>query len=77
MARLAKDENAATWFGENEEEVQLLAMPKGQVTKKAGFSKIDRCREQAQLDRIEWVWVDTCCIDKTSSTELLEAINSM
>ncbi|KAH9935226.1 HET-domain-containing protein [Epithele typhae] len=24
-----------------------------------------------------WAWVDTCCIDKTSSTELSEAINSM
>ena len=25
----------------------------------------------------EWVWIDTCCIDKTSSAELSEAINSM
>ena len=25
----------------------------------------------------EWVWVDTCCIDKKSSAELSEAINSM
>ncbi|KAI0742572.1 heterokaryon incompatibility protein-domain-containing protein [Daedaleopsis nitida] len=24
-----------------------------------------------------WAWIDTCCIDKTSSTELSEAINSM
>ncbi|KAI1331590.1 heterokaryon incompatibility protein-domain-containing protein [Xylariaceae sp. FL0255] len=24
-----------------------------------------------------WVWIDTCCIDKTSSAELSEAINSM
>jgi hypothetical protein len=26
---------------------------------------------------LQWVWVDTCCIDKTSSAELSEAINSM
>ena len=26
---------------------------------------------------IEWAWVDTCCIDKKSSAELSEAINSM
>jgi len=26
---------------------------------------------------IEWGWIDTCCIDKTSSAELSEAINSM
>ena len=25
----------------------------------------------------EWAWVDTCCIDKTSSADLTEAINSM
>lgn len=26
---------------------------------------------------IQWAWVDTCCIDKTSSSELSESINSM
>ena len=26
---------------------------------------------------LEWVWIDTCCIDKSSSSELSEAINSM
>ncbi|KAI0702614.1 heterokaryon incompatibility protein-domain-containing protein [Earliella scabrosa] len=25
----------------------------------------------------KWAWIDTCCIDKTSSAELSEAINSM
>ena len=25
----------------------------------------------------KWIWNDTCCIDKTSSTELTEAINTM
>lgn len=27
--------------------------------------------------RFSWVWVDTCCINKSSSAELQEAINSM
>lgn len=31
----------------------------------------------AQAAGYEWVWVDTCCIDKSSSAELSEAINSM
>jgi hypothetical protein len=44
---------------------------------KAGFKKIDLCCKQAKEDHFEWVWVDTCCIDKTSSAELSEAINSM
>jgi hypothetical protein len=28
-------------------------------------------------NKLEWAWVDTCCIDKKSSAELSEAINSM
>lgn len=28
-------------------------------------------------DEIQYTWVDTCCIDKSSSAELSEAINSM
>ncbi|RPD62386.1 HET-domain-containing protein, partial [Lentinus tigrinus ALCF2SS1-6] len=31
----------------------------------------------ARLDGHLWLWIDTCCIDKTSSAELSEAINSM
>lgn len=44
---------------------------------KQGFFKIRKCCEQANKDILEWAWVDTCCIDKTSSAELSEAINSM
>ncbi|KAH9935168.1 HET-domain-containing protein [Epithele typhae] len=39
--------------------------------------KIRMCCITAEHDGYEWVWIDTCCIDKTSSTELSEAINSM
>lgn len=42
-----------------------------------GWQKIDYTCRQAILDGLEWVWVDTCCIDKTSSAELDEAIKSM
>ncbi|ROW08618.1 hypothetical protein VPNG_06142 [Cytospora leucostoma] len=44
---------------------------------KGGFAKIELCCKQAKLDGWDWAWVDTCCIDKTSSAELTEAINSM
>ncbi|KAF4636394.1 hypothetical protein G7Y89_g1702 [Cudoniella acicularis] len=44
---------------------------------KEGFSKIKGCCAQAVLDGWEYAWVDSCCIDKTSSAELSEAINSM
>ena len=39
--------------------------------------KIRSCCIRAERDGYTWVWIDTCCIDKTSSTELSEAINSM
>lgn len=39
--------------------------------------KILGCCAQALKDGLEWVWVDSCCIDKSSSAELSEAINSM
>jgi len=42
-----------------------------------GYQKILQCCEQAQKDGYKWLWVDTCCIDKRSSAELSEAINSM
>ncbi|KAH7924778.1 HET-domain-containing protein, partial [Leucogyrophana mollusca] len=42
-----------------------------------GYSKIERCCAQALRDGHQYVWVDTCCIDKSSSAELSEAINSM
>jgi len=47
------------------------------VLKMAGFSKIRGCCAQASSDGWEYVWIDSCCIDKSSSAELSEAINSM
>ena len=43
---------------------------------KEGFDKIWKTCDKAK-GRHEWVWIDSCCIDKTSSAELSEAINSM
>ena len=39
--------------------------------------KIRKCCEVAAQRGYKWVWIDTCCIDKTSSAELSETINSM
>ena len=39
--------------------------------------KIRRACEIARLHGYLYVWIDSCCIDKTSSSELSEAINSM
>jgi hypothetical protein len=45
--------------------------------RKAGFRKIDWCAKEALEDKIDYIWVDTCYINKSSSAELSEAINSM
>lgn len=42
-----------------------------------GSAKIEETCVQARAHGLRYVWVDTCCIDKTSSAELSEAINSM
>src|SRR5688500_3931841 len=42
-----------------------------------GGQKIISFCDLALSDGWDWAWVDTCCIDKTSSSELSEAINSM
>ncbi|KAI1078697.1 HET-domain-containing protein [Whalleya microplaca] len=47
------------------------------TTTKSGFHKIQSACDIAQKDGIAWIWIDTNCIDKASSAELTEAINSM
>jgi len=65
-----------TW---EQDEVLLQDMVKGRdhASKRKGFAKIEGCCRQALEDGYSWVWIDTCCIDKTSTAELHEAVNSM
>ncbi|KAI5985755.1 heterokaryon incompatibility protein-domain-containing protein [Pisolithus albus] len=48
-----------------------------EIRQRYGYQKIIKSCEQAKKDGYRWLWVDTCCIDKRSSAELTEAINSM
>jgi ankyrin repeat protein len=45
--------------------------------KETGYAKIRNTCSIAAAGGIDYIWIDTCCIDKTSSAELSEAINSM
>jgi hypothetical protein len=63
-----------TW---GSEEVTFKDIIEGNGANKAGFSKNQFCGEQTKLDGWQYFWVDTCCIDKSSSAELTEAISSM
>ncbi|KAH8658125.1 heterokaryon incompatibility protein-domain-containing protein, partial [Xylariales sp. PMI_506] len=66
-----------TWGHEDEEVSFEDYLTPGLARKKVGFAKIKSFCELAQRRNIDYAWVDTCCIDKSSSAELSEAINSM
>jgi len=71
------------WIGQEVEHDEIVGLAKmdkekrDEIRQRDGYRKIlDSCK-QAKKDGYEWLWVDTCCIDKRSSAELSEAINSM
>jgi hypothetical protein len=65
-----------TW-GNNDDEVKFKDITEGTVDDKPGYRKLDFCQKQAAKDDLQFFWVDTCCINKDSSAELSEALNSM
>jgi hypothetical protein len=65
-----------TW-GEHGDEVTFKDVVESTGKHKAGYNKVLFCGQQAAKDGLQYFWVDTCCIDKSSSAELSEAINSM
>lgn len=66
-----------TWEEEEVSFQQFTQLPREDLPKLKGFAKIEQTCHLARTSGIEWAWVDTCCIDKSSSAELTEAINSM
>jgi hypothetical protein len=60
-----------------DEEVTLKDVQSGSASAKKGYAKIVNCCKKSAEDGYQYCWIDTCCIDKTSSAELSEAINSM
>ena len=65
-----------TW-GADGEEVTFKDLENGTGQHKSGYNKLSFCGKQAAKDGLQFFWIDTCCIDKSSSAELSEAINSM
>lgn len=70
-----------TWDGDEEvnyqEMTRLASDPDHPALAKSGYQKIIRTCKKAASHGFGHAWVDTCCIDKSSSAELSEAINSM
>ncbi|KAJ4991516.1 HET domain containing protein [Stagonosporopsis vannaccii] len=69
-----------TW-SQTDKEITFAAFLSGEFAENPeyaeSYKKIRRCGEQAKRDGLGHFWVDTCCINKESSAELSEAINSM
>lgn len=66
-------------FGEFESLSTLhkSSQTRARILQSKGYYKIKKCCAQALEDGLQYAWVDTCCINKRSSAELSEAINSM
>jgi Heterokaryon incompatibility protein (HET) len=64
-----------TW-GEEEVMFQDISDTK-KILKWKGYTKIRDACDLARRDEWEYIWIDTCCINKESSAELSESINSM
>jgi hypothetical protein len=63
-----------TW---EDEEVTFQDIVQGTGSPKKGYTKIVQTCKETLHDEFRYTWIDTCCIDKTSSAELTESINSM
>ncbi|KAL8297709.1 hypothetical protein RB601_002961 [Gaeumannomyces tritici] len=59
------------------EEVDFLGMRSERRHQLQGFGKLSRYCALSLEEGYGYGWMDTCCIDKSSSAELSEAINSM
>lgn len=66
-----------TWIAREEVTYRELQNVTDEVRAKSGFKKILACGEKTLALGYHYTWVDTCCIDQSSSAELSEAINSM
>jgi len=55
----------------------MAATNRSVARSKKGYAKLEMTCRLALEHGLSYVWSDTCCIDKSSSAELSEAINSM
>jgi hypothetical protein len=63
-----------TW---GKEEVTVQDIKTNKAMDSEGYKKVRKACSMATADRFEYIWIDTCYINKTSSAELSEALNSI
>lgn len=67
-----------TWSSDPDEEVLFSDIGRAEARQKPAYEQklVPACKEALKRG-FDYIWIDTCCIDKTSSAELQEAVNSM
>ncbi|KAK2043679.1 HET-domain-containing protein, partial [Colletotrichum somersetense] len=66
-----------TWNSDEITFQDIRSSGRRDVERRTGSSKLAKTCEIARQRGLQYAWVDSCCIDKSSSAELSEAINSM
>ncbi|KAJ9644436.1 hypothetical protein H2204_001788 [Knufia peltigerae] len=68
-----------TWTSEEVTYQDITSVGGGSLSSpaKKGYAKLKQTCRLARQDGLDYAWIDTCCIDKSSSAELSESINSM
>ena len=56
------------------EELSFQDMKSNRPACSLGYKKVQQFYKQAAQDGFQFAWVDTCCINKKSSTELVTAL---
>lgn len=64
-------------WGPAKDEVSFEDMQTGSAKHKPGYTKLEKASLVAASQGFGYIWIDTCCIRQSSSSELSEAINSM
>ncbi|OJA18946.1 hypothetical protein AZE42_10107 [Rhizopogon vesiculosus] len=62
------------WLDEGEPTYEEL---KSGTARGPGYEKLKKFCEKARSFKVEFAWSDTCCIDKSSSTELDQSVRAM
>ncbi|KAK6440841.1 hypothetical protein LTR95_002942 [Oleoguttula sp. CCFEE 5521] len=66
-------------WAHEDEEITYQDVLASRNTERIGYKKLNSfvTYVKSQHRDVDWLWIDTCCIDKTNAVELSEAINSM
>jgi ankyrin repeat domain-containing protein 50 len=66
------------WLSE-QEEVTFAEIKERRSSSKRGYAKIETFAQYVKngMPSVQWLWIDTCCINKDSAAELSEAVNLM